>query len=536
MATAAKAITSEDEELWDKILGQSPSYNIYQKFNSDVKENNFVTCCSMFNKTENGNNSDSYKLCRKIARNADYLFENMNTIEYSNLCFHYRPWLYQNLKKIIENPTNKETKQSIATKFLDAKNCIMYTYRVYNCLFDLNIDDLDNLKEKLEEKYLYDYFSNYNSIKTYETCDHVKLDKYKKYLNDIFTLYEKHKKEYECCDGSWSRDCFNYFKCDDNLNPQKLLIKLKNEANRSCNKLEKKNKPSASNTAVSPQKVEPDIMSTFYTGPCKNIGEDRLICSLRQASNKFPKIPLQHSKYMNNLEYKSINIKFPSYSKPSNNTTYDVNNGNKSKSVSVGSRVFNSDIENMVKTPYVLKQQTQKVTPESSKKEKKPLQTVEVQEGFKWKIGQGNISCSPNNSKVDKYNLCGYVQMLKETQKSIKDLNIEDILLENNMLSTKEHIINSSQSENRHSGDSYISIDTDDITLMSRDMYAANHPLPEEHILNSNYVRIAMDFVYEELFPKKKILGVMSQVKFYIQNQQKFHQREIGKAPIGDIL
>ncbi|SCA83640.1 VIR protein, partial [Plasmodium vivax] len=426
----------------DKILEKSFSYNIYQIFNSDVKEKNFETCCNKFTKLANGKESDKYTLCRKIARNADYLFDNMNTIEYSTLCFHYRHWLYQNLRKIIEKDTDGETKQSIATKFLDAKNCIMYTYRLYNCLFDLKKDELDDLKKKIEEKYLYDYFSNYNSIQTYETCEHVTLDKYEKYLTNITSLYEEHKKKYECCDGSWLSDCYNYFKCDDNLNPHKLLLKLKNEANGRCNYLEKKNQHSESDTTISSQKVEQDIMSTFYTGPCKNIGEDRLICSLRKASNKSPKIPMHRTKYMTTIVYDPNNMKFPPHSRPSNMTETAVNSNNRISSVSVGSHVSNKHIEAKVTISSDRTQQNKPVTPESSKTENKHLQTVEVQGGFKWKIGHGNISCARNNPNADKYNLCGYVQRLKETQKSIKGLNIGAKLLENNMLSIYENINN----------------------------------------------------------------------------------------------
>ncbi|VUZ99575.1 PIR protein [Plasmodium vivax] len=497
MVTATTTTTtSEEKELWDKILEKSPSHNIYQKFNSDVEEKKFETCCNMFNKTENEKNSDSYKLCRKIARNADYLYDISNTSEYNSLCSHYRHWVYENIKKIIEK-TKENDMISEANKFIDVRNCIMHTYRAYNCLFDFEQNELPKLENKLEEKHLYDYFSNFDTIKIDKTCKHVQIEKYKKYLTHISEIYKKHNKENHCCNGSWQENCFSYFKCNSDFDPEKLLYKLKNKGKETCEELEKEKKPTSSDISTTSHGEESDIMSTFYTGPCKNIGEGRLICSLRQSSYISPKVPHKPLKYIPEVKKdkgneSTLSDKDTSDKEFSNGKVSSQDNNRTLQSINTGSNVFNSKKIILSQPPIKKVENTNTLDLAILKTEKKPLQTVEVQEGFKWKIGQGNISCPPNNSNEDKYNLCGYVQRLKETQKSIKGLNIWAKLLENNMLSTYENINNSSQSETRHKEDSHISLDPDYLTLMSSDMYAANHSLSEEHILNSNYVRIAM--------------------------------------------
>ncbi|KMZ95768.1 hypothetical protein PVMG_06154 [Plasmodium vivax Mauritania I] len=450
----------------------------------------------MFNKTENEKNSDSYKLCRKIARNADYLYDISNTSEYNSLCSHYRHWVYENIKKIIEK-TKENDMISEANKFIDVRNCIMHTYRSYNCLFDFKQNELPKLENKLEEKHLYDYFSNFDTIKIDKTCKHVQIDKYKKYLTHISEIYKKHNKEYHCCNGSWQENCFSYFKCNSDFDPEKLLSKLNNVGKETCEELEKEKKPTSSDISTTSHGEESDIMSTFYTGPCKNIGEGRLICSLRQASYISPKVPHKPLKYIPEVKKDKRNentLSQEDHSDDEHSSGTDSSHDTNQilHSINTGSYVFTSKNITLSQPQQMNIEINNPLNLAILKTQNKPVQTVEVKEGFKWKIGQGNISCTPNNSNTDKYNLCGYVKRLKEAQKSIKGLNIGDKLLENSMLSTYENIINSNQSESRNKGDYHINFYPDGQTLMSHDIYGSYDPLPEEHILNSNYVRIAM--------------------------------------------
>ncbi|CAI7718378.1 PIR protein [Plasmodium vivax] len=488
---ATETATTEKDDILDKILEQSSSYNIYQKFNSDVEEKKFETCCNMFNKTENEKNSDSYKLCRQIARNADYLYDFSNTSEYSSLCSHYRHWVYENIKKIIEK-SGENDRISEANKFIDVRNCIMLTYRTYNCLFDFEPNDLLKLENKLEEKHLYDYFNNFDTIKLNKTCEQLKIDKYKQYLTHISNIYVKHNNKYHCCNGSWQENCFSYFKCNNDFDPEKLLYKLNNGGTGACNVLEKEKKPKPSGISTTSQGEESDIMSTFYTGPCKHIGEGRLICSLRQSSYISPKVPHKPVKYITNVKYDENKKNLPPYAKASNVTVSSQENDPSLQPNDSGSQDLNSNSVEPSKSEPIQDESTNPLDPAISNMQNKLLQSVVFKEGFKWKFGQGTLSCPPGNSNEDKHNLCGYISGLKRTHNFIKNSYQGSADVLNNMLSQAENIYSSNTIEKTHQGDITMDSNSEFINHMINNMDFPSNALHEEHILNSNYVRIAM--------------------------------------------
>ncbi|KMZ77138.1 hypothetical protein PVIIG_05348 [Plasmodium vivax India VII] len=485
---AAETVTTE-EDIWDKILEKSPSHNVYKELNSDVNGKNYDSCCKKFVNSDNNNDNKSYELCRKIARSADYLYDISNTREYSSRCSHYRHWVYENIKKIIEKTTEKD-KISVANKFIDVRNCIMLKYRSYNCLFDFEPSKLSELKNKLEEKLLYDYFNNFDKIKIEETCEHVQIANYRKYLNQISNIYEKHNNKYHCCNGSWQENCFSYFKCNNDFDPEKLLNKLKNRGTETCNELEKENKPTSSSIGTTSQGQESDIMSTFYTGPCKDIGEGRLICNLRQASYISPKVPHKPLKYMANVTYDNIKMNLPPFAKPSKVTVSSQENDPSSQPIGTSSKDFNSNKDEHIKHEHTEDKSTEPLNSATSNIQNNLLRSVEFKGGFKWKFGEGTLSCSPENSNEDTHNLCGYLRELKKAHKFIKNSYQGSADLLNNMLSKAENLNNMSPIEKYNQGD--INVDSDSITHMNNNMDFPSDALHEEHILNNNYVRIAM--------------------------------------------
>ncbi|VUZ99669.1 PIR protein [Plasmodium vivax] len=487
---AAAATTTEDD-LWDKILEKSPSHNVYKELNSDVKGNNYDSCCKIFNKSEKNEDNESYKLCRKIARNADYLYDISNTRDYSSRCSHYRHWVYENIEKIIKK-TEESDKSAVASKFLDVRNCIMLTYRAYNCLFDFKKDELSKLDNKLEEKHLYDYFNNLDTIKIDKTCEHVRIDKYKQYLTHISKIYRKHNSEYHCCNGSWQDNCFSYFKCNNDFDPEKLLNKLKNRGTESCNKLEKEKKPKPSGISTTSQGEESDIMSTFYTGRCKDIREGRLICSLRQASYISPKVPYKPLKYITDVKYGQNKMNIPPYAKPSNVTDPSQANERTLQSINTGSMVSKLKTVEPLKAKPGKDERTHSLNPVIPNIQNEHSQTVEFKEGFKWKFGQGTLSCPPGNSNEDTHNLCGYLRELKKKHKYIKNTYQGNADVINNLLSQSENIYNVNTIEKTDQRDITMHSNSDAITHMFSNMYSPSNAVHEEHILNSNYVRIAI--------------------------------------------
>ncbi|KMZ94043.1 hypothetical protein PVMG_02269 [Plasmodium vivax Mauritania I] len=487
----ATVTATSEEDIWDKILEKSRSHSVYKELNSDVKGNNYDSCCKIFNKSEKNEDNENYELCRKIARNTDYLYDISNTSEYSSRCSHYRHWVYENIEKIIKN-TAETDKKLVASKFLDVRNCIMLTYRAYNCLFDFKLDELSKLDNKLGEKHLYDYFNNFDTIKTDKTCEHVQMDKYKKYLTHISNIYEKHNNEYHCCNGSWQENCFSYFKCDDNLNPHKLLFKLENEANGNCKYLEKKTLFLASDSTASSQIGEQDIMSTFYTGPCKDIGEGRLICNLRQASYISPKVPHKPLKYMSDVKYNKIKMNLPPYAKPSNVTVPSQDNNPKLHSINTGSMVSNLKTDERLKAKPGKDERPHSLNPVIPNIQNEHLPTIEFKEGFKWKFGEGTLSCSTEKSKEDTHNLCGYLRELKKKHKYIKNSYQGNADVINNLLSKSENIYNVNTIEKTDQRDITMDSNSDAITHMFSNMYSPSNALHEEHILNSTYIRVSM--------------------------------------------
>ncbi|GAB69534.1 hypothetical protein PCYB_002830, partial [Plasmodium cynomolgi strain B] len=77
-----------------------------------------------------------------------------------------------------------------------------------------------DFKRSKEEKYLNEYFNNYNNI--IEKCSEDKYEMCEKYLTYIITIYEEHKQ-----DCRWN-ECY-YFSYNPKYDPNDLLSKLKNK-------------------------------------------------------------------------------------------------------------------------------------------------------------------------------------------------------------------------------------------------------------------------------------------------------------------
>ncbi|CAI7718396.1 PIR protein [Plasmodium vivax] len=104
----------------------------------------------------------------------------------------------------------------------------------YNpCIFNIDC----KFFECREMKHLYEYFINYNKIKTKIKCEKGEDSKYNTYLNYISSLYNKHIEEEGCC--SWGAEmCPDYFlECDEAYDPQKLITAINSAEKSECTKL-----------------------------------------------------------------------------------------------------------------------------------------------------------------------------------------------------------------------------------------------------------------------------------------------------------
>ncbi|SBT00048.1 PIR Superfamily Protein [Plasmodium malariae] len=269
---------SIEEDDLNRILQGSQSSNIYNELNRSVSGGQYDEYCKSLNGTEKNIPNENYNLCKLIARNAEDLSKKYNTPRYTNQCLHNRYWVYYELRKVLKKISKTEELKSLSDNFLEASNSINRAYNAYNCLYAFENDIFEGLKDKVEEKYLHDYFTNFDSIKTSDACERVQLNKYTQYLNYIITLYNKRIAQDSCCHGSFLIDCVDYFNCNDEFDPSKLLSSLNKNGINKCSNLEKAEAPANMDSISSFQNSRSHIFNSFYIVTCK--GNDNLICKM----------------------------------------------------------------------------------------------------------------------------------------------------------------------------------------------------------------------------------------------------------------
>ncbi|SBS99524.1 PIR Superfamily Protein [Plasmodium malariae] len=251
-----------------------------------------------------------YELCRKILRNAKSLSERYNMRGYNDHCSHYRYWVYYKLKEILGDKMENIDLKSIIDNFSEARKSITETYNAQFCKFEVKVNALQELKDMLEEKYLFDYFENYDTIRSPSACEHANFEKYKEYVTEIIKLYNKHKNVKECCENSFWSDCPHYFKCEKVFDPSTLLYTLNSNSNDKCDNLKKLEETTNSGYPMDSGGSRRDIIGSFYITSCidikDNIPKDetpqgaRHICNVFSASPKslnHPASPYNNSFY-----------------------------------------------------------------------------------------------------------------------------------------------------------------------------------------------------------------------------------------------
>ncbi|CAG9480261.1 unnamed protein product [Plasmodium vivax] len=223
------------DETYDNILKVSYSYSIYDNLNKEDTKEDYKDICDKIKPVDNSSvDTGSKTLCKKIIKNLKNI-KNLKDGEHNERCMHYRYWIYHEVKKLFKNESDHKHVNDVLTNFSDIESKINQKIEHYGCRYFFLHKNIEELKDKMEEKYLYDYFKNHASIKTKETCERVKSNEYKKYLNYIKDLFIKHTQD-KCC---FYGDCPSYINCDDMYNPDKLIAKLASGTNESCDNLEK---------------------------------------------------------------------------------------------------------------------------------------------------------------------------------------------------------------------------------------------------------------------------------------------------------
>ncbi|SCP02991.1 PIR protein [Plasmodium malariae] len=373
----------EDYE-YDEILQKLPSHKIYNELNN--VDNNVVisSVCKREDYKKCGDIDTCLNICKKIEKNLKYLSEIRKSEVYYNRCSHYMYWVYKEIWNLFKSNSNPNNVEAVITEFLNLQSSLTRYYGILNCHYIFSKKSLEVLKTKNEEKHLFDYFKNFEYIRTKETCDKVKIDKYIKYLNYIHGLYNGKK---NCCVKNISK-CPNYFlNCGNELDPSKLLSELHSEKEKDCGRL----KSIISNTSEEKRDSTPfseEFMKSIYITRCP------ILSSGESSSN--------NSGVLCNL--------FRTYMNPRRN-------------VNETGKTVQELRENISSEAQVEISSTSLSEAPSEKNKKKEGDSItekinlissdeKADNAFRWNFGKGKLSCPPNKPEDDEYGMCEYMEEL----------------------------------------------------------------------------------------------------------------------------
>ncbi|CAG9485157.1 unnamed protein product [Plasmodium vivax] len=211
-------------------IGDLPSSKIYKIFNDNNNTNSSDGNCGS---VKNYNGSDEIKnLCKKFEKNSKELGTLVvNNVNLGARCSYLTYWIYDEIRKKLNNISYENDRKSIIKEFNEASSNIFSSlmHSIHGCR--INIEG--NFDELRDEKILYDYFQNCDSIvENAKKKDKNGCTDYYTYLNSIKELYKKKKEEEYCCSSNFLV-CEDYFKCEDKYDPDVILSKLKCNGNQS---------------------------------------------------------------------------------------------------------------------------------------------------------------------------------------------------------------------------------------------------------------------------------------------------------------
>ncbi|KNA02413.1 variable surface protein Vir24g [Plasmodium vivax North Korean] len=213
----------ELSDIGNSPLKDLPSSKIYKIFNDNNNTDNSDGNCAGV-KSYNGND-EVKNLCKKFEKNSKELGTLVvNNVNLGARCSYLTYWIYDEIRKKLNNISYENDRKSIIKEFNEASSNIFRSlmYSGHGCLITIE----DNFNELRDEKILYDYFKNCDTIIEYaKKKDKNGCTDYYTYLNSIKEYYKKKKEEEYCCSSNFSV-CEDYFKCEDKYDPEVILSKL----------------------------------------------------------------------------------------------------------------------------------------------------------------------------------------------------------------------------------------------------------------------------------------------------------------------
>ncbi|KMZ85846.1 hypothetical protein PVBG_01356 [Plasmodium vivax Brazil I] len=439
-----KMSSLSDDEL-NSILGNTTSYQIYKKFDEekDLEEHN--TLCKEFRSLNEKKDGNGEKTCKKIAKNLNKLSELASTVKYRDRCLYYKYWIYDQIWK--ESNTAGNNVGSVINKYLSIQDTVTKSLKKYYCPYYFHRRNLTELNEFHEEKYLYEYFKNYNTLKYKISASNDNEETYSKYLEYIKDIYIKHKND-SCCDYyGLIGNCYHYFKCEEDYNPNNLLCKLKkNKDSSGCN-LENKGLPGSDiqRNGQEDSNLDKEIKPQYFS--CKEIksseGVPFLSCFVlrtgSQNSDKATQIvttgPVKtYAGYISDA-IKSIQ----------NSVCNEIHKNNKVTSYKCETKKDLQSSKNGV-GDEINKEDSLKDTDQL---DDKPATSIkDTQNDLRWRINETIMRCPANPSDKLGQQLCGHISELRKKGKIGKAPTPKNLqppgavsISDNNLLSEQEEQI-----------------------------------------------------------------------------------------------
>ncbi|GAB69444.1 hypothetical protein PCYB_001920 [Plasmodium cynomolgi strain B] len=258
---------------YENILKQLSAYEIYDKLSKVTSDDNTCAkyCANIINSSED---IDEFKkLCPKLASNIMKLSETLkDTNSPYDRCTYMTYWTYEKIINIFNSHINNVHNKSVINEL--NKAVLMANSELTDkdkCLFSFT----GNLLEWKGEKFLHDYFKNYDKIRTCITStDGNSCNSYCGYLKHISKLYYSYINKCCSCYSYPERACFElcpkYFNCDISYFPNDLLSKIGCQEDE-----EKKEKGESNKTAEEVFKnitVDHDVIRRSQIAkPCKGL-------------------------------------------------------------------------------------------------------------------------------------------------------------------------------------------------------------------------------------------------------------------------
>ncbi|SBS95938.1 PIR Superfamily Protein [Plasmodium malariae] len=258
---------------YEEIFKDSKPYNIYKELDDEVKDVTDGQHCTEFEGITSTHKEKYVTLCKKVSKLLKYVFDKDKLKKSKEYCSHYRNWVYQEIWNLFKEGASNNDIEDVINKFNKLQFDLFSHYKRSDCSYRFDIKNLQGLNYKVEEKYLYDYFKNYNTIRTSENCNKCTNGKYEEYLKSISDIYNNWKDS--CC---WygKSECDHYFlSCKDKFDPSEILSAFLSKGKGSCdglNSIRANFDEEELNSIVS----DLETLNTITYGTCYYLDNDKL--------------------------------------------------------------------------------------------------------------------------------------------------------------------------------------------------------------------------------------------------------------------